>query len=176
MRGFTKALLVTAMTALPLASHATAPQNIGVVDIQKALLQSHAAQSYAKSSQKHLQPELDALSEQRDKIKTQEDKLKKNSLTLSKSDLKKKEASLEQEKQTFLQKLQALRQEKETADQTELKRLEPQLQQAVSQIATKDHYTLVIDKSAVIYQKGDTDITSKVVAELDNITKKSSKK
>lgn len=171
MSGFKKTLLIVSLAALPIISYAATTQSIGVVDIQKALLQSKAAQDYAKLSQKLYQPKLDSLATQRDKIKLQDDKLQKNSLTLSKTELKKQQSSLEKEKHAFLQKLQALRQEKSQADQTELKNLEPDLQKAVSAVAKKDNYTLILDKSAILYQQNNIDLTDKVIAQLNTIAK-----
>ena len=165
MRGLTKALIITAML-IPLVSQA-ASMNVGIIDIQKALLKSKAAQEYTKSSKKNYQPRLDKLEALRDKIKSKEEKLRKNSASLSKDELQKQEEGINKEKEKFYQQLQQLREEKEKADKNELDRLEPQLKQAIEAVAKKEHFTLVLDKSAVVYQKGESEITDQVIAILD---------
>lgn len=57
------------------------------------------------------------------------------------------------------------------AQQAELQRLVPKLQQAVNSVAESDGYDVVLNIGAVSYSKSNLDITTKVIARLNALAK-----
>jgi outer membrane protein len=167
----TKAMFVTGLAVLLLLSGGPAfsadPVKIGVVDLQKILETSNsgkAAQNELKVQRDKMQADM---KQRGSEIQEIENRMQREAMVMSKETREEKE----REHRIKVSDFQAL-QRKYQGDLQEVERklmgkLQSDITSLVGDIAKKDGYLLVISNIGVIYSLPSTDITERLIQELN---------
>ena len=167
----TKAMFTTGMAVLLLLAGGPAfsadPVKIGVVDLQKILETSNsgkAAQNELKVQRDKMQADM---KQRGNEIQEIESRMQREAMVMSKETREEKE----REHRIKVSDFQAL-QRKYQSDLQEVERklmgkLQNEITSLVSDIAKKDGYLLVISNIGVIYSLPSTDITERLIQELN---------
>lgn len=167
----TKAMFTTGLTVLLLLSGGPAfsadPVKIGVVDLQKILETSN----FGKAAQNELKVQRDKMQadmkQRGNEIQEIESRMQREAMVMSKETREEKE----REHRIKVSDFQAL-QRKYQSDLQEIERklmgrLQTEITSLVSEIAKKDGYLLVISNIGVIYSLPSTDLTERLIQELN---------
>jgi outer membrane protein len=167
----TKAMFTTGLAVLLLLSGGPAfsadPVKIGVVDLQKILETSNsgkAAQNELKVQRDKMQADM---KQRGNEIQEIESRMQREAMVMSKETREEKE----REHRIKVSDFQAL-QRKYQSDLQEIERklmgrLQTEITSLVSDIAKKDGYLLVISNIGVIYSLPSTDLTERLIQELN---------
>jgi outer membrane protein len=167
----TKAMFATGLAVLLLLSGGPAfsadPVKIGVVDLQKILETSNsgkAAQNELKVQRDKMQVDM---KQRGNEIQEIESRMQREAMVMSKETREEKE----REHRIKVSDFQAL-QRKYQSDLQEVERklmgkLQSEITSLVGDIAKKDGYLLVISNIGVIYALSSTDITERLIQELN---------
>jgi len=167
----TKAMFTTGLAVLLLLAAGPAfsadPVKIGVVDLQKILETSNsgkAAQNELKAQRDKMQADM---KQRGNEIQEIEGRMQREAMVMSKETREEKE----REHRIKVSDFQAL-QRKYQGDLQEIERklmgrLQTEITSLVSDIAKKDGYLLVISNIGVIYSLPSTDITERLIQELN---------
>ena len=167
----TKAMFTTGLAVLLLLAGGPAfsadPVKIGVVDLQKILETSNsgkAAQNELKVQRDKMQADM---KQRGNEIQEIESRMQREAMVMSKETREEKE----REHRIKVSDFQAL-QRKYQSDLQEIERklmgkLQTEITSLVSDIAKKDGYLLVISNIGVIYSLPSTDITERLIQELN---------
>ncbi|MGY0217368.1 OmpH family outer membrane protein [Endozoicomonadaceae bacterium StTr2] len=168
-----RSIIAGLVLALGLSSSlAFAEARIGVINSQMAVMESDAARAYAKVAEQRFGDKLKELQNMEKSLKDMEAKLQQEAPTLSQEALNKRELELRRSIEDFQIQSRRYQAEKGQADQEELGRLRPILQQAIDAVASTEKLDLVLEENAVRYVNPDLDITRKVIVKLNEQTKK----
>ncbi|HEX5680539.1 MAG TPA: OmpH family outer membrane protein [Desulfobacterales bacterium] len=166
-----KAMYTTGLAVMLLLSGGPAfsadPVKIGVVDLQKILETSNsgkAAQNELKAQRDKMQADM---KQRGNEIQEIESRMQREAMVMSKETREEKE----REHRIKVSDFQAL-QRKYQSDLQEVERklmgrLQTEITSLVSDIAKKDGYLLVISNIGVIYSLPSTDITERLIQELN---------
>ena len=167
----TKAMFTTGLAVLLLLAGGPAfsadPVKIGVVDLQKILETSNsgkAAQNELKAQRDKMQADM---KQRGNEIQEIESRMQREAMVMSKETREEKE----REHRIKVSDFQAL-QRKYQSDLQEIERklmgkLQTEITSLVSDIAKKDGYLLVISNIGVIYSLPSTDLTERLIQELN---------
>jgi len=167
----TKAMFTTGLAVLLLLAAGPAfsadPVKIGVVDLQKILETSNsgkAAQNELKAQRDKMQADM---KQRGNEIQEIESRMQREAMVMSKETREEKE----REHRIKVSDFQAL-QRKYQGDLQEIERklmgrLQTEITSLVSDIAKKEGYLLVISNIGVIYSLPSTDITERLIQELN---------
>ena len=167
----TKAMFTTGLAVLLLLASGPAfsadPVKIGVVDLQKILETSNsgkAAQMELKAQRDKMQADM---KQRGNEIQEIESRMQREAMVMSKETREEKE----REHRIKVSDFQAL-QRKYQSDLQEIERklmgkLQTEITSLVSDIAKKDGYLLVISNIGVIYSLPSTDLTERLIQELN---------
>lgn len=167
----TKAMFTTGLAVLLLLAGGPAfsadPVKIGVVDLQKILETSNsgkAAQNELKVQRDKMQADM---KQRGNEIQEIESRMQREAMVMSKETREEKE----REHRIKVSDFQAL-QRKYQSDLQEIERklmgkLQTEITSLVSDIAKKDGYLLVISNIGVIYSLPSTDLTERLIQELN---------
>ena len=167
----TKAMFATGVAVLLLLAGGPAfsadPVKIGVVDLQKILETSNsgkAAQMELKAQRDKMQADM---KQRGNEIQEIESRMQREAMVMSKETREEKE----REHRIKVSDFQAL-QRKYQSDLQEIERklmgkLQTEITSLVSDIAKKDGYLLVISNIGVIYSLPSTDLTERLIQELN---------
>lgn len=167
----TKAMFMTGLAVLLLLASRPAfsadPVKIGVVDLQKILETSN----FGKAAQNELKVQRDKMQadmkQRGNEIQEIESRMQREAMVMSKETREEKE----REHRIKVSDFQAL-QRKYQSDLQEIERklmgrLQTEITSLVSEIAKKDGYLLVISNIGVIYSLPSTDLTERLIQELN---------
>jgi len=167
----TKAMFTTGLAVLLLLAGGPAfsadPVKIGVVDLQKILETSN----FGKAAQNELKVQRDKMQadmkQRGNEIQEIESRMQREAMVMSKETREEKE----REHRIKVSDFQAL-QRKYQSDLQEIERklmgkLQTEITSLVSDIAKKDGYLLVISNIGVIYSLPSTDLTERLIQELN---------
>jgi Skp family chaperone for outer membrane proteins len=160
-------LLFTLALALSLASPAFAETTVGVVNIQKIMRDSKAANSVRtqlKEKQKAFQIELDS----KEKALMAEDQsLVKQSSTVDKAAFEQKVKDFRTKAAGAQREVQTKKVQLDKAFAGALEQIQGNVLTIVKEVAAEKKLTLVVTSSQVLYADGSLDITSEVQQRLD---------
>ncbi len=146
---------------------AFAAGQFAVVDMQEIFHKSAQVKKIEAKLKKQSAADQEAIKGMAQKLEANIEKLKKQGPVASKKDsdaLKKtistQEASIREKQTQFQQGLY-------TAQNEAMHAFMQKVQDVVAKIAKKQKYDLVLPKNAIVYSKSGTDITDKVIDELD---------
>ena len=168
LRSIKYALLAMILVA-PL-SQAAAPNRVAVVNSQMALLESAAAKQYAKVSEQQFGEQIKKLKGLETQYQTLMGKLEKEGPTMSEAERTKLQLEMRRKKEDWEYQARQLQAEKTEADQKELAKLQPQLEEAIQAVAKSGGYDVVIERAAARFVKPENDVTRKVIDKLNRLT------
>ncbi len=168
-------ILKSGLTALVMAATLAAPLShaggIAVIDSQKVLEESVPAKAFEKKSQKKYSPQINALKKLEEDIRDAVTKFERDAATMSESERTKKQLDVRRKQEDYQFQRRSLEQEIAQAQQAELQRLMPKLEQAVTSVAKSGNYDVIIEARAASYTKPGLDVTAKVIDKLNALTK-----
>ena len=170
LRSIKFALLAMILVA-PL-SQAAAPNRVAVVNSQMALLESAAAKQYAKVSEQQFGEQINKLKGLETQYQSLMGKLEKDGPTMSEAERTKLQLEMRRKKEDWEYQARQLQAEKNEADQRELAKLQPQLEEAIQAVAKSEGYDVVIDRRVAHFVKPENDVTRKVIDKLNRLTAK----
>ncbi len=166
-----KASVRTAVVALALIAPLAQAAGIAVVNSQKALLESSPAKTYAQKSETKFSTQVKSLQKVEGEYKQLAQKLERDGATMSEAERSKVQLELRRKQEDFQFQAQSLQQEKARADQAELDRIRPKLEQAIAAVAADGGYDVVVEDATVRFSKPGLDITPKVIEKLNILAK-----
>ncbi len=149
------------------SSFASAEMRIGVINSQMAVMESDAAKAYAKTSEKRFGDKVKELQNMDKNIKAMEEKLQQDGPTLSPEALNKRQLELRRSVEDFQIQSRRYQAEKGQADQEELAKLQPKLQEAIDYVAGAEKLDMVLEEAAARFVKPEYDVTRKVIQRLN---------
>lgn len=145
------------------AAHADTNFKIGYVDFQKALNDTNEG----KKAKAQLKAEFDAkqkqLADLENQLKTMKDQLDKQRLVLSADALKEKEESFRKKYMELTEKMNTYKAELQTKEAKATGDIIVRLQKIAAEIGQKDSYSVILEKSQVLYAPSNTDLTDRVI-------------
>ena len=168
MKLFKQAFAVLFMAAA-LVQPALAEMRIGVVDSEMAIMESDAAKRYAKESETAFAPRIKNLNALQADIRQLEEKLQKDGPVLSQPQIETRQLEIQRKIQDLQLQDRQLRQDKATADQTELEKLRPRLREAMDKVAKDHNFDLIVERQVVHFVKSEFDVTRKVIEALNKM-------
>lgn len=150
--------------------HATTSNRVGVVNSQMVLLESAAAKQYTQASESQFGGQIKKLKDLESQYKILTGQLEKDGATMSEAERTKVQLDLRRKKEDWEYQASQLQAEKTKADQVELARLQPQLEEAVQAVAKSEGYDLVLERATARYVKPENDLTRKVIDKLNRMT------
>lgn len=148
---------------------AQAEMRIAVIDSEMAVLESDASKAYARESEQKFAPRIKLIKSLQDELQKMEDDLNKNGPTLSQAQVEARQLEMKRKYEDLQMQDRQLRMDKNQADQQELNKLRPRLEQAVDEVSQELKYDLVIERGAVRYVKSQHDITRQVIERLNKL-------
>lgn len=164
-RHFTVFLAALVLMAGP--SVAMAAVSIGILDVQKILLESDAARSVQKQIQKRRDKFIEEISQQEQSLRTKEKELSEFRATLSADEFASKKQEFEKE---FVEARRIAQKRKKSLDEAgakALNKLSDELQAIVKQIAQEKGYTLILSKQDVVLSDDSVDISTEAMSRLN---------
>ena len=161
----------TALLALVMAVSPVQAEGVAVVNMQKALVESAPAKAFVKQSEEKFGPRREQLRKLEEELNKAFAEYQRDEATMSQSERTKVETTIRRKREDYQQMGQALEQEMAKAEQEELSRLSPKLQEAIASVAKKGNYELVVDTRTVTYMRPSLDVTAKVIESLNALAK-----
>ncbi|MFO0602954.1 MAG: OmpH family outer membrane protein [Polyangiales bacterium] len=156
---------VAALAVAVAAPQLYAQVRIAVVDMQRALIETNDGRAAKGQLQKLFQARQDQLNTRQEALKRMKEDIEKQKNVVSREALEKRMSEYQAEfvklQQSYLEYQQELAQKE--AELT--KSILVNLQGIVRQIGTSDGYTGILDQGAVIWSRGDLDLTDRVIQE-----------
>lgn len=156
---------VAALAVAVAAPQLYAQVRIAVVDMQRALIETNDGRAAKGQLQKLFQARQDQLNTRQEALKRMKEDIEKQKNVDSREALEKRMSEYQAEfvklQQSYLEYQQELAQKE--AELT--KSILVNLQGIVRQIGTSDGYTGILDQGAVIWSRGDLDLTDRVIQE-----------
>jgi len=156
---------VVALVVAIAAPRLYAQVRIAVVDMQRALIETNDGRAAKGQLQKLFQARQDQLNTRQEALKRMKEDIEKQKNVVSREALEKRMSDYQQEfvklQQSYLEYQQELAQKE--AELT--KSILINLQGIVRQIGTSDSYTAILDQGAVIWSRGDLDLTDRAIQE-----------
>ena len=155
------ALIVLA--GLLVAGPVLAEQKIGYVDVQRAVMSVEDGKAVKKKLESFAKKKKTELEKAQDELKAMKEDLEKQA-SLLKDDVKRKKALEFQQKVAEFQE-SYLKSEKElSSKQAELsKPILEKLEKIINAVAKEQNYDLIIEKAAVLFAKGNLDLTDEII-------------
>jgi outer membrane protein len=158
--------IVVFSSLLTLCFSAYAASSIAVVDMSRLFHDAPQIQALKSRMEDQFSKQRDALLQERAAIKAGYVQVKRNKKVLSTKELNSKNKSL-YARTSALQKKEVAFQQAIQKDQDDfMKQFVGMVKDMVQRIAKKQHYTLVLIKSTVVYAQDSMDITNVVLNEL----------
>ncbi len=156
---------VVALVVAMAAPRLYAQVRVAVVDMQRALIETNDGRAAKGQLQKLFQARQDQLNTRQEALKRMKEDIEKQKNVVSREALEKRMSEYQQEfvklQQSYLEYQQELAQKE--AELT--KSILVNLQGIVRQIGTSDGYTAILDQGAVIWSRGDLDLTDRAIQE-----------
>ncbi len=149
---------------------------MGVVDLQKILETSIAGKSIQAELKLQKEKMESDLKEKGAEIENLNKRLERESMVMSKDMREEKEREQRIKINDFKTLQKKYRTELQKLEVNLMNQLQSDIKELVETIGKKDGYLLIINKYSVLYSPGSTDITEKLIKQLDAMTAKRKKK
>lgn len=159
------AAVVLVVASLLLCAPADAQQQgrVGIVDIQRVLLQSKAGKKARASLEKEFQKKQRILDEKGRQYERMEKDFTKNLSVMNEDTLKRKSKDLEVAKKELVREREDFSDDLRR-DQEELRvKFSKEIQNVVNEIGKSEGYSVILAKSGVLFVADGVDITEKVI-------------
>lgn len=151
-------------------------QKFAVVDLGKIIQEAEAAKEAKEKLQAEYKKRQDELKKMQDEIIRMQDELLRKSKLISQKELERRRAQIERKQQEFLAKLRLAESEMQQLDSKLTQEVLDDVRQIISDIAEKEGYDAVFEKSQILYLKDADDITYKVIDIYNKIWRERKKK
>lgn len=159
----TGAVLLAASMGMTVARAASLPDiKVAVVDRQQILQQSPRVAAVTKKLETNFKARQAKIGEQQKALQNKMDKFKKESPTMSKKDKDAMEKKISTERSQFMSQVVAYQKDLQAEQGKMVKQIMNDLDNVVSKVAESKHYSLVLEKQAVVYYGSGADITQAV--------------
>ena len=149
---------------------------IGVVDLQK-ILETSSAGKFIQAELKMQKEKMESdLKEKGAEIENISKRLERESMVMSKDMREEKEREQRIKINDFKTLQKKYRSELQKLEVELMNQLQNDIKELVDAIGKKDGYLLIVNKFSVLYSPGSTDITDKLIKQLDAATDKRKKK
>lgn len=158
-----KVVLFLLLVGLMLPSFSYAESKIGVVNMQRVMAESSFAKRIREGIERDLKPQSKRLQAKAKQIAKSKEKFEKDAMTMSNSQ------RIESEQKIMNQLLEVKKLEAEFAntarskDQQALQQMSDKVRETIDQIAQREGYDLILHAETVLYSKGATDLTDKLI-------------
>lgn len=139
---------------------------IGVVDLQKIIQTSAQIQKIQQGLEQKFRPRRDALMTTEKDLKAKIDAFKRDSVVMNANQRKDKEREIVAMQQKFELDGQKYQQELSSAHNEAMEDFYTKVKAAISNVAKKDHYSLILQKDAAPFSTEVLDVTKQVIAEI----------
>lgn len=164
--------MIAALTGMMLVSSAAfADTKIGVVDYRLLMERAPQADAIQEKLKNEFQDREDRLKKRQSELKAQVDKASKDAPTMSETQRIEVGRTLEKLRNDLEFDGKKLQEDFQRRRGEELRELGGKLQQAVSAVATKEGYQLVLSRETAPFVAPDLDITTKVLQALGSPAK-----
>ena len=161
-----KKLMATAAMTLALFSGMAQATNVAVVDLGRIIKNIPQSETIQKNLQDEFAPRMDELKALEKKMRDKQEAARRDESLLT--DVQKTEVMRELEEMDASLKLKAkaLQQDGQLRQREENNKIIVVVQKAITEVAQKGGYDLVVDRQALLYSKPETDISSQVIEQL----------
>ena len=166
LRVIVPALLLSAVSLPAFATDATtgAPSpKIGIFDMQQMMQTSPLVEQLNKRLQDQFKPRQDKIQAAQKNLGDEINKLNDTSSKLTNDERNKLKDKIIADRTSYEAMAKSYQEDLSKAQGDAMQKLMTQLNAAVSQVAQKNGYTLVVQKGAVLYAKPDSDVTQQVL-------------
>ncbi len=160
-----RVLIVLAVLVVPVSAFAQG--KIGIINLDDALSNSSAGKAALSGLKSKFEAREKAMAAQGEELKKMQDELQKKSVALSQDAMKAKAADFETKARKYLEDRNKLQQEEQQAQQGVLQPLLNRLQKVVSDYATQNGYTLILEARSVPYFDPKMDVTAAIQSQFD---------
>jgi outer membrane protein len=166
-----KSIAMTAAASSLLLSAATyaKEQKIGVVNVQLVVSQLPQMAVIQESLKNEFKDQVAVFEKLQADLKYNLEKQKRDSAIMSKGDLAALNETIEAQKVDYQTQGQALQQAMGRRENEERNKILALVKQAIDNVADKDKYDLILQQSAVAFNKADADISSQVVEQVSKL-------
>ncbi len=159
-------LVLAATLAVVSANLFADGSRIGVVDLQKIMQTSAQMKSIQEKLEKEFKPRRDKLIAMEETLKKDMENFKRDTAIMSQSQRKDLEKKIVGEQQQFERDGQQYQQELSTAHNEAMEAFYTKIRAAISKIAEREKYDLVLQKDAAPFSVDKLDVTAKVMQEI----------
>ena len=159
MKLFRSAFVALCLLA-PLVQAADA-MRVAVIDSEMAVKESDAIKRYEAKDQ--FAPRIKNLNALQADIRQMEEKLQKDGPVLSPSELESRQLEIRRKFEDLQRLDQQLRMDKGQADEAELQKLRPKMDEAIRKVSEAQKFDLVLERRVAHYVKPEFDITRQVI-------------
>lgn len=156
------AIILAMTTQLALAN-----TKVGVVDMERALFLSDAAQTSLKKFEKDNQSEVNKLKELQQELLALKDKNEKDADVMSDEERRKLVGQFEEKSATYKFYAQKLQQAEIKWRQDFFQEQQPRIEKVLKEIIDKEKYDIILQAGAVVYTAPTSDLTKKLIDRLN---------
>lgn len=149
------------LLSLPL--YAQGKFKVAFVDLAKIIQEAEAAKDAKDKLQAEYKKKQEELKKMQDEILKLQDDVVQKSKFMSQQELDKKKSEIEKKQSDFLSKLREAEAEIQQLDSKLTQEVLEDVRKIISDIAEKDNYDLVLEKSQILYVRDADDITFRVI-------------
>jgi outer membrane protein len=135
---------------------------IGVVDLQKIMQTSNQMKAIQQKLEKEFKPRRDKLVAMEASLKADMEKFKRDSAVMSATQKKETEKKIVTSEQQFERDGQQYQQELSTAHNEAMEALYSKVHEAISKVAEKEKFDLILQKDAVPFSAEKMDVTKEI--------------
>jgi outer membrane protein len=170
--GFMKfGTLLIAFLAVGIMGAAESPEvKIGFIDMQKAIQTTSAGKKAKATLETEFNKKKKELESKEEALKKMGEDLQKKNLVLSDEVKAKKQQDFQQEMMKYRELVGKSQEEIQKKERDLTAPIIKKLQEIIADVARKDNYTMILEKSeqAVLWAKKDIDLTDRLVKEFEN--------
>lgn len=140
---------------------------IGIVDLQKIMQTSSDMKAIQDKLEREFKPRRDKIVSNEAELKKDIEKFKRDNAVMSQSERKNLEKKIATSQQKFEKEGQQYQQELSAAHNQAMEQFYGKIRQAISKIAERDRYDVVLQKDAAPFSAERLDVTAKVLQEMN---------
>lgn len=164
-------IILTSLIFYPSLSWPLEKIKIAIVDLNKCIRESLKGKRLYRRLEDKRDVLQKKLNQKEEELKKLQDELKRQAMMLSPEALRKKRKLFERKQQEYRYFLEDAQDELREEEARGIEKLLRELRKIIANIAKKEGYTIVLEKSkgGILYNKTGIDITNKVIKEFDSI-------
>jgi outer membrane protein len=162
-------IAAAACSLLLLAPAARAAEKLGYVDVAKVLADSRAGKTARAQLDKGVKERQSRVDEEKRKLEALKADYERNASTLTDQQKQARQQDFQEKAQAYQKTVAGARKEVSDSDAEQTRKVMEQMRLVIDSIGKADDYGLIVEKSAtsVLYAKDGTDLTGKVVRQMD---------